>query len=247
MNTYRLYLSVLFLLITGCGDSEDKKTKTTYESDTSLIFDNIEYGIIEYNGKKWLDRNLGASKACETYEGEEECWGDLYQWGRSSNGHEKRESSITEEALTDCKDLFSEKFILINVEGDIIENADKIATAKWYETCNSVLWDEHGNGINEVCPAGWHVATEDDFYSLGIKNPQDGYQKIKLTLAGIRYGIKRYNLSGEVLTSGVVGSYWTSSIKNNEHISINIQPLAVYYNKTQNIIDGSSIRCVKND
>lgn len=246
MNTYRLYLSVLFLLITGCGNNEDKKTKTTYESDTSLIFDNIEYGIIEYNGKKWLDRNLGASKACETYEGEEECWGDLYQWGRSSNGHEKRESSTTEEALTDCKDLFSEKFISINIRGDIMENADKIATAKWYETCNSVLWDEHGNGINEVCPAGWHVSTESDFYSLDIKNAQDGYKKIKIALAGTRISATR-GASGLLGLSGALGSYWTSSIKDNDHIFTEIMLDNIYYNKTQNIVNGYSVRCVKND
>lgn len=247
MNIYRLCLSVLFLLIIGCGDSDDKKTKTAYENDTSLTFNSIEYGIIKYNGKKWLDRNLGASKACETYNGEEECWGDLYQWGRIADGHEKRNSNITEEISENCQDLIANKFILVDIKGDIMENIDKMANPMWYKTCNVVLWDEYGNGINEICPAGWHVATENDFHSLEIKNPQDGYQKIKLTLAGKRYGIKRYNFSGEVRISGVVGSYWTSSVKNNEHIVIDIHPSAVYYLKTSNISDGLSVRCVKND
>jgi uncharacterized protein (TIGR02145 family) len=53
-----------------------------------------EYGVVKspYTGKVWLDRNLGASRVCQSYD-DEQCYGDYFQWGRESDGHEKKNSS----------------------------------------------------------------------------------------------------------------------------------------------------------
>jgi hypothetical protein len=41
-----------------------------------------------------MDRNLGAARAA-TSSTDAEAYGDLYQWGRGTDGHEKRNSQTT--------------------------------------------------------------------------------------------------------------------------------------------------------
>jgi hypothetical protein len=45
-------------------------------------------------GKIWMDRNLGASRAA-TSSADAEAYGDLYQWGRAADGHQKSNSLKT--------------------------------------------------------------------------------------------------------------------------------------------------------
>lgn len=45
-------------------------------------------------GQVWMDRNLGASRAAISST-DSLAYGDLYQWGRATDGHEKRTSGIT--------------------------------------------------------------------------------------------------------------------------------------------------------
>ena len=43
---------------------------------------NITYGtVISANSKCWLDRNLGASRAAQSFN-DSQAYGDLFQWGR---------------------------------------------------------------------------------------------------------------------------------------------------------------------
>src|SRR5690554_6304293 len=45
-------------------------------------------------GKVWMDRNLGASQVATTST-DAAAYGDLYQWGRCFDGHQKRTSGTT--------------------------------------------------------------------------------------------------------------------------------------------------------
>ena len=45
-------------------------------------------------GRVWLDRNIGAERACKNDE-DTKCFGDYYQWGRNTDGHEKLNSPTT--------------------------------------------------------------------------------------------------------------------------------------------------------
>ena len=51
----------------------------------TITFKNFEYKVIisPITGKKWLDRNLGATQAC-TSSTDKACYGDYYQWGEIS-------------------------------------------------------------------------------------------------------------------------------------------------------------------
>jgi len=50
----------------------------------------VTYGTVTspYTGRVWLDGNLGASQVCTAYN-DSTCYGDYYQWGRGTDGHEK--------------------------------------------------------------------------------------------------------------------------------------------------------------
>tara|TARA_R100000541_G_scaffold10560_2_gene18465 strand:+ start:3023 stop:9259 length:6237 start_codon:yes stop_codon:yes gene_type:complete len=55
----------------------------------------LTYGFV-YNTttqKIWLDRNLGATQVATSYN-DTSSYGDLYQWGRSADGHQIRTSSV---------------------------------------------------------------------------------------------------------------------------------------------------------
>ena len=50
--------------------------------------------IISSTGRLWMDRNLGATQVA-TSTTDAASYGDLYQWGRDSDGHQSRTSSTT--------------------------------------------------------------------------------------------------------------------------------------------------------
>ena len=50
--------------------------------------------INSITGKVWMDRNLGASQIA-TSSTDANSYGDLYQWGRGSDGHQCRTSATT--------------------------------------------------------------------------------------------------------------------------------------------------------
>jgi hypothetical protein len=68
----------------------------TGEAFTGGIFNGLEYQFVTNptTGRTWLDRNLGATRVATAYN-DSDAYGDLYQWGRLTDGHEKRTSSTT--------------------------------------------------------------------------------------------------------------------------------------------------------
>ncbi|MCI5141738.1 MAG: hypothetical protein D3909_08430, partial [Candidatus Electrothrix sp. ATG1] len=50
--------------------------------------------VTSTTGRVWMDRNLGASRVA-TSQTDSQAYGDLYQWGRLIDGHQKRTSSTT--------------------------------------------------------------------------------------------------------------------------------------------------------
>jgi hypothetical protein len=50
--------------------------------------------VTSSTGQVWMDRNLGASQVA-TSSTDPASYGDLYQWGRPADGHQKRKSATT--------------------------------------------------------------------------------------------------------------------------------------------------------
>ena len=147
------------------------------------------------NGRIWMDRNLGASQVAISLT-DVSSFGDFYQWGRGTDGHEKRTSSTTS--------------TLSNL--DLPGNATFITTSNsdWRSVKNDNLW-QGVNGINNPCPAGFKIPTEAEWiaeYSSWSSNNAEGAfaSPLKLPKAGYRGD------NGSIHDTGGGGLYWSSTV-----------------------------------
>jgi len=242
-------ISTIFLCITllGCNNSiEEKQTDIIENLDSNtIVFEGLIYKIIDIEGKQWLDRNLGASEACADYKVDKECWGDLYQWGRMADGHEKRDSSVTYQTANSVQPNHGDFIMVKNKTDDIQKFTNLILNANWTNKLDIKLWQPNTK-VNNVCPIGWRIPTVEEFRALNLKNAEDAFFKIKLSLNGTRIGINRYLLDGKVEGPGFSGEYWTSSIdKTYTHIrTLELEQKQVFIGSSPRI-NGNAVRCIK--
>ncbi len=189
----------------------------------------VSYGTVENpeTGKCWMDRNLGALRVAEAFN-DSEAYGDLYQWGRINDGHEKRNSEETTNR-SDTDSPGHNKFI---------------QSSDWRETPNDQLWQGE-NGINNPCPAGWQLPTanewKEEMETWISKDRQGAYNSpLKLTVGGLRY-----NISADIVWEGRFGEYWSSSVGPND-TSLWLQFLDHEADIVTNLRSfGQSVRCVR--
>ena len=149
-------------------------------------------------GVTWMDRNLGASRAA-TSSTDTLAYGDLYQWGRAADGHEKRNSS-TRSTLSSSDQPGHEDFITVSSE-----------PYDWRSPGNDNLW-QGVNGVNIPCPVGYRLPTiaewSAEIQSWSSNNSAGAYgSPLKLPVAGYRY-----DFDGSLYYVGSFGSYWSSSV-----------------------------------
>lgn len=84
----------------GCSlrlirDTPHIGNKNTFVSQT-IVLDGLIYKTVisPFTNRVWLDRNLGATQVATSFN-DPLSYGDLYQWGRLKDGHEKRNSTTT--------------------------------------------------------------------------------------------------------------------------------------------------------
>jgi len=85
--------------------------------------------IVSITNQIWMDRNLGASRSAISMT-DSEVYGDLYQWGRGTDGHEKRTSSTTMTLSTSD----------VPGHADFIRADGSIAAYDWRTPSNDNLW-----------------------------------------------------------------------------------------------------------
>ncbi|MDR1592523.1 MAG: hypothetical protein LBS16_06545 [Prevotellaceae bacterium] len=118
-------------------------------------------------------------------------WGDLYQWGRIRDGHEKRNSTIYSGPLTQASDVDANGQPKAGKgQGQLITVPDGTNNNDWSNPQDNTLW---GNGVsvgvetpdgvlasdgkyyqstnwvipdNNPCPIGWHIPTQDEWERL---------------------------------------------------------------------------------
>jgi len=235
-------------LVTGC-DNDDVEPDPKEDSNPK---DNSEVGSYSSNyvhcgepskvvdvinpitGKTWMDRNLGASRAA-TSATDEEAYGDLYQWGRSSDGHQCRNSKIEPKVSSS----------VTPDHGDFILSYMNYGYNWHMPPKNDDLW-QGVNGINNPCPSGYRLPTEAEFSAERRSWTTDNYagafaSPLKLTLAGTRF-----YANGELQSVGTLGNYWSSTttenfaktlIFHNNNNKANIGGTSRAY--------GNSVRCIK--
>jgi uncharacterized protein (TIGR02145 family) len=181
-------------------------------------------------GKIWMDRNLGASQAA-TSSTDANSYGDLYQWGRRSDGHQCR-TSLTTATLSSTDQPAHGDFILA-----------PIPPFDWRSPKNDNLW-QGVNGVNNPCPSGYRLPTyaelEAERVSWSSTNSAGAFASpLKLPVAGYRY-----YTTGSLDLVGTDVFYWSSTVNGTNAISLyfygSTADMGVHYRA-----DGYSVRCIK--
>ena len=181
-------------------------------------------------GETWMDRNLGATQAA-TSPTDTLAYGDLYQWGRRSDGHQCRNSPNATTLSSTDQPANSNFIIVTNTPDD------------WRNPQNPNLW-QGVNGINNPCPSGYRLPTEtemnEEILSWSSNDAAGAFASpLKLSMAGYRL-----NGTGLITGAGAYGQYWTSTVSNTLSHRLSIQASGSNVN-TNNRARGYSCRCIK--
>ncbi len=177
----------------GCGNS-------TY-SDLAITLIPTCYNAT--TEKTWMDRNLGATQVA-TASDDANAYGDLYQWGRASEGHEIRTSSTSSTLATTATPNQSNTW-----DSEFIFTGN--APHDWLDTQIDTLW-QGVSGTNNPCPNGFRLPTitelheERQSWSPGNATGAFG-SALKMTVGG-----NRSVNDGSLTNVGSKGYYWSSTV-----------------------------------
>ena len=189
----------------------------------------VSYGIIisSVTGRKWMDRNLGASRTA-TASNDDQAYGDMFQWGRGIDGHQSRTSGATSTLSTTD----------IPGHSNFIATSDVATWYDWRNPQNDNLW-QGSTGINNPCPNGWHVPTLAEWTSESIITTTSAYNQLKLTAGGYRW------ISGSITYSGTEGDYWSSTPTGHSSFSFYFPPSTTGNFAAYQRANGMAVRCIK--
>jgi len=215
--------------------------KLTIPPGKGIFISNFVFNdVISPTGKIWMDRNLGASQVA-TSSTDYLAYGNLYQWGRGSDGHQL------------ISWLNSTTGIPINGATLTISTTDQPGHSlfilgsgsnpyDWRVPQNDNLW-QGLYGINNPCPLGYRVPSIAELTAewnlFPTQNIAGAFASVlKLPVSGLRNGN-----SGIVNSSSTNGLVWSSSI-----MGIYAQPLNFNFGggSGSGRAVGMSIRCIKN-
>jgi uncharacterized protein (TIGR02145 family) len=201
-----------------------------------FTWDGVTYKVVvkDYGGSignlAWLDRNLGASRIA-TSSTDSQSYGDIYQWGRLTDGHEKRNSSISSTRSSS------------DVPGHSNFITHSSTPYDWRNPQNNNLW-QGVEGDNNPSPPGWRIPTEEELnaerLSWSTNNSAGAYNSLlKFTVAG-----RRSRSNGELADEGTHGHYIVSNISSTNHRGLYIDASNSYFSDYSRA-RGASVRCVR--
>lgn len=172
----------------------------------------------------WMAYNLGATAPPKAMDDVAQ-YGDYYQWGRATDGHEKSTSPTTP----------TQSPTTSPIHGNFITGNDN-----WQTSGDTNLW-QGLTGINNPCPSGFRLPTvqewEDEIKALNITDRTTAYNSIlKLTVGGWR---KRSD--GTFGSKSGSGFYWSDSV--NKELRLKTSGYTGIYSAI--VADGLNVRCIK--
>ncbi|WP_340105448.1 hypothetical protein [Rhodohalobacter sp. 8-1] len=161
---------------------------------------------------------------------DELAYGDLYQWGRPADGHQKRSFGIT--GILSNSDLPGHrKFIVISSQ-----------PYDWRSPKNDQLW-QRVKYINNPCPDSYRLPTETEWederqswssndrtgaFESPLKLPVAGYRQVNNSLIGVGFG----------------GLYWSSSFFRSFSRNLLFDSSGAFITRDPRTC-GLSVRCIK--
>jgi uncharacterized protein (TIGR02145 family) len=178
-----------------------------------------------------MDRNLGAVRQA-TSSTDVFGYGDIYQWGRNADGHQCR-NSLTVASTSNTDQAPSSNFIVVSSTNP----------GDWRNPQNNNLW-QGVNGINNPCPSGFRVPTYTEMNAEAVSwTVANAYASVlKLPAGGGRLSVNPNN--GNLVSTGVGGVYWTSTISGTNSRNISFGTLDQGLSQVSRS-DGMSVRCIK--
>jgi len=209
------------------------------DNNTTIMHHGIRYETVTspYTSRVWLDRNLGATQVCTSFD-DSECYGDYYQWGRNHDGHQESTSSITSMQAIDVNSSGSSFIISQNSPYDWTsdDSSGNLRISNWNKIDGS-----------SICPTGFRVPTLVelraellDVDSAQIQNNIDAFNSfLKFPSAG-----GRAELDGHIGLKGLWGHVWVRSTNGSGSYIIGFSSSVVNaYGKFRAV--GFSVRCLK--
>lgn len=182
-------------------------------------------------GKVWMARNLGSSRVA-TSSTDPASYGDLYQWGRTSDGHQLRASGTTTVLASGSSPGHGNFIITSSTPFD------------WLTTQDDTLW-QGVNGVNNPCPTGYRLPTEAEWnaerMSWTSDNAAGAYSSV-LRLPTTGY---RHRGSANLVNVGTNGAYWSSTVSGTQVRAISFSSTSTTIANTIRS-HGFSVRCIKN-
>ncbi len=182
-----------------------------------------------FTGKVWLDRNLGASQVCTAYN-DTACYGDYYQGGRESDGHQVSNSATNgtrASAITSVGDKFWIELHYWENDWTTVDGNGALRSANWSKTDGT-----------SVCPVGFRVPTETE-----LANETSGATTfsnfLKFPSAGFR------NNNGSMVRQDLDANIWVNSLgrwSNVRHLDIDSSN-SVFKDLLRAY--GLSVRCIR--
>lgn len=182
-------------------------------------------------GRIWMDRNLGATHVANSSL-HSASFGYLFQWGRSADGHQVRNSKTSKKLLSINSQAYSNYILSIESPND------------WLKVQNDHLW-QGATGINNPCPVGFRLPTSTEFNeeiaTWTSKDAKGAFTSpLKLPLSGYRS-----NGDGLVTDSGQNGDYWTSTVDEKNSRGLYFDAKSAGTDAGGRAV-GVSVRCIKN-
>ena len=200
---------------------------------TGGLFRGLTYALVTSpnTGRVWLDRNLGATQVA-TSGTDSAAYGDLYQWGRATDGHESRTSGTTTTMATTITPG-TNTFVTTNATPYDWTTADSTGSSRTSAWINA--------GTNDICPAGFSVPTEAELTAdtTKITNSATAFSSF-LKIPGAGY---RYRANGALNTISTIASLWSRSAGGTDGRHFFVDSGNAHFDSDDRA-KGSSVRCI---